>query len=136
MMEMGKPGRLVTVFVKSIKGVTVEQFLWDVLRPWGGWCIRDVRSREIWVRRHKDEFVLPEGQQEIVLMIKEVAKSNEFEVKVIDVTKENVVRRNIQEHVKHIHSYPTLMTSDGRRIEGSITRLQVEALLTSEQKHL
>jgi selenophosphate synthetase-related protein len=132
MMGMEKPGRLVTVFVKSTKGVTVEEFLWNGMVPYG----RDAQSRKKWVRRHKDEFVLPEGQQEIVLMVKEVARSNGFEVEVIDVTEENAVRRNIKEHAKHIHSFPTLITSDGRRIEGSITRRQVEALLTSERKYL
>jgi hypothetical protein len=84
----------------------------------------------------KDEFVLPEDQQDTLKMIRETALSYGFKVEVVDVTKENFLRRRVQEHTKHITAFPTVVTDDGRRIEGVATKQKVEALLTNEHKYL
>ena len=131
MTDMQDSNRKVTVFVKGIKNVALEEFAFDRNAP----CLKFTWPRCTEVRRLKDEFVLPEDQQEIVVMIKEVALSHGFEVEVVDVAEENVLRRDIQEHAEHIHSFPTVVTADGRRIEGDITKQQVEALLTNEHKY-
>ena len=132
---MQESNRKVTVFVKSNKNVRLEEFSVDRMGPTHrGTPVSVQRCKE--VRRLKNEFVLPEEQQKIVLMIKEVARNNGFEVEIIDVTRENVLRRDIQEYAKHIHSFPTVITSDGRRIEGNITKKLVETLLTNEHKYL
>jgi predicted DsbA family dithiol-disulfide isomerase len=129
---MQESNRKVTVFVKSIRTVALEEFRDDYLRP----TAKTVLPRSKEVRRLKNEFVLSEDQQEIVSVVKQFARSYGFEVEVVDVTRENFLRRDIQEHAKHIHKFPTIITDDGRRIEGNITKQQLEALLTHEHKYL
>jgi hypothetical protein len=135
MRKMQESNRKVTVFVRSTKNVSLEEFTFTGMGAMHrGVTVSVPRSKE--VRRLKNEFDVPEDQQEIVSMVKETARNHGFEVEVVDVTEENVLRRDIQEHAKHIHSFPTVITDDGRRIEGDITRQQVEALLTSDHKYL
>lgn len=140
MKEMQDSSRKITMFVKSVKKVISEEVGYDTVkveRRFGlGGGDAPINTFPLHKERTvtKDEFVLPEDQQDAVDMVEEIASSHGFEVEVVDVTKEDAFRRDIQEHAKHIHSFPTVITDDGRRIEGDITKEQVEALLTNEHK--
>lgn len=142
MTEMQDSNRKVTVFVKSLKEVISEEVGYDTIKVekrFGlGGGDAPINTFPLHKERTvtKDEFVLPEDQQETVDLVQEIASSHGFEVEVVDVTKENAFRRGIQDHAKHIRSFPTVITDDGRRIEGDITKQQVEALLTKEHKYL
>lgn len=133
MTGMLDSNRKVAVFVKSVKGVTSEKVGYYTARV----RVQDRGVGTVGVFRPyteetvtKDEFILPEDQKEIVEMVWEIASNRGFEVEVVDVTKENILRREIQEHAKHITTLPTVITDDGRRIEGNITKQQIETLLT------
>lgn len=75
------------------------------------------------------EFILPEDQQRVVEMVKEVASKRGLKVEVVDVTKENVLHRTIQEEFERIRTFPTLMLSSGEKIEGNMTRKQIESIM-------
>lgn len=58
-------------------------------------------------------FVLSEDQQRIVEMIKKIGGRHSVEVEVVDVTKENVLRRVIQKELDRIRAFPTLIATSG-----------------------
>ena len=53
-----------------------------------------------------------------------------MEVEVVDVTRENALRRILQKKRERIKNFPTLIASSGERIEGSFTERQVEELFS------
>jgi len=79
------------------------------------------------------EFILPENQQRIVEMVKEIASRNNLKVEIVDVTKENVLHRAIQGEIEKIRTFPTLIVSSAERIEGNITEKQIKRLFRKEK---
>lgn len=79
------------------------------------------------------EFVLPEDQEKVVEMVKEAASKKGYEVEVIDVTRENILHRAIQEELDKIHAFPTIMTGSGQKIEGIMTKKQIDDFLSRVQ---
>jgi len=75
------------------------------------------------------EFVLPEDQKDFAETVKDVAGRLGFAAEIIDVTKENILRRRIQREVEKLRTFPTLVTDSGRRVEGKMTKEQLESLL-------
>lgn len=76
------------------------------------------------------EFVLPENQQRIVELVKEVASSHNLEVEIVDVVKENVLHRAAQREFKRIRTFPTLVSVSGEMLTGVTTKEQLEAFLS------
>jgi predicted DsbA family dithiol-disulfide isomerase len=77
----------------------------------------------------KREHVLPEDQQRTREVISEIAAKYGLEVQVIDVSRENILHRAIQEERKKIRTFPTLVAETGERIEGQITEEQAKSFL-------
>jgi hypothetical protein len=75
-------------------------------------------------------FVLSEDQKRIVEMVREIASKLGLEVEVVDVAKESAFHKAIKREPK-IATYPTLVTGSGEKIEGELTREQVETFLAS-----
>jgi hypothetical protein len=137
-------GSQVTVYVKSVKTLTgTEQFerrtptltkLGDSPdrvelegKRAGGTFIVKTYATEI---EPTYEFVLPEEQQIIVDLTEKTASELGLEVKVIDVSKENVVHRAIQKEFEKIRLFPTLVSDSGMMLEGISTREQIEVFLS------
>jgi hypothetical protein len=78
----------------------------------------------------KHEYILPEDQQKIVEMVKQMARRYRLEVEVVDVSKENLLRRVVQKEREKIRTFPTLVAGSGQKIEGNLTEKQVESLLS------
>jgi hypothetical protein len=78
----------------------------------------------------KEEYELPEDQEEAVKMVRRIAFKFGLEVEVVDVGRENVLQREIQREREKIKIFPTLILSSGERIEGALTEGQVESLLS------
>jgi len=76
------------------------------------------------------DYVLSEDQQKVAEMVKSIACKHGLEVEVVDVAKENVLRRIVQKERDRICVFPTLIALFGGRIEGKITEKQVEELLS------
>jgi hypothetical protein len=76
------------------------------------------------------DFVLPDNQRDISEVVKEVADRLALEVKIVDVSRENVVRREIQKISERIRTFPALVVDSVVRIEGEISKEQVESLLS------
>jgi len=77
-----------------------------------------------------EDYVLPDDQKETVKMVRRVAFKLNLEVEVIDIARENVLRREIKKARERIRVFPTLIASSGERIEGAMTEEQVESLLS------
>jgi pheromone shutdown protein TraB len=89
------------------------------------------RARGPWKETEPEyEFVLSENQQEVVDMVKEIARRHCLEVEVVDVAEENVLRRVMQREREKIKIFPTLIAGSGQKIQGEITEKQVESLLS------
>jgi pheromone shutdown protein TraB len=63
-------------------------------------------------------------------MVKDIARTHCLEVEVVDVAKENVLRRVIQKEREKIRTFPALIAGDGQKIEGEMTEKQVESFLS------
>ena len=129
--------RTVTLYVKSVKSVAGTEAV-DVkslisggpsMRPGG---FRTVPPGAMYDVEEvlKYEFVLPEDQKDYVETVKDIGGRLGFAVEIIDVTKENIVHREIQSAIKKIRAFPALVTDSGRRVEGQITKEQLSSFLT------
>jgi len=76
------------------------------------------------------EFVLPEEQMRLLGMVESFASEHGFELTVIDMGRKNNLERWVQKKIRGIKIYPTLATDAGHRVEGNITREQLESLLS------
>jgi glutaredoxin len=130
--------RMVTLYVKSEKVVTGEtsvrephiikkgiargdfyrmrNMFWDTAF--------DTRVKEVY------GYVLPDDQKAIVETVKRLCEKHGFEVRVVDVTRENLLHRVMQEEVSKIKTFPTLITGSGGRLEGNFSEEQVESFLS------
>jgi glutaredoxin len=87
------------------------------------------------IQEHRVETVtrfkvsLPDEQMRFVEMVESFASEHGFELEVVDIGRKNRLERWIQEKIKGIETYPMLVTDRGHRIEGNITREQLESLL-------
>lgn len=107
----------VRLYVKSVKTIT------------GITEIEHGRLREAHAveSEPKHDYVLAEDQQK---MVEKIARRHNLEVEVVDVTRENVLRRVIQEEGEKIRNFPTLVAGSGQKVEDEITEEQVESLLS------
>jgi hypothetical protein len=85
------------------------------VRPGGYRLIPDYKDYS----EPKYENVLPDDQKNIVEMVKEIASRYGFDVEIVDVTK--------SEKGPRIKTFPALITDSGEKIEGSISKEQIES---------
>jgi hypothetical protein len=81
---------------------------------------------------HKElvyKSVLPEDQKAVVELVRAAAEKYGFELEVIDANKENLVQQ-IEDKIRHIDAFPTLISSTGEKIEGNITEERIKALVS------
>lgn len=131
--------RKVTLYVRSEKRIKgTDSVEWQSvatppsnpipsIRP-GGYHVSDYRSTSE-LKNVRYEFVLSEDQKDFVEMFEEAAARLGFAYKIIDVTKENIIQRELQKTIEKIRTYPTLVTSTGKRAEGIIPKEKVESFL-------
>jgi hypothetical protein len=110
----------IRLYVKSVRTVT------------GTVEVEHARLREVHAveTEPKHEFILSEDQQKIFEIVQNISRRHSFEVEVVDVTRENFLRRTIKEKQEKIRTFPTLITDSGRRIEGELTEEEVELFLS------
>ena len=77
----------------------------------------------------KHDYVLADEQKAVLETVKRLCEKHGFELKIIDVTRENLVRRAVQEVIRKVKSFPILMTDSGRRLEGNVSEEQIELFL-------
>jgi cysteine sulfinate desulfinase/cysteine desulfurase-like protein len=121
-----------TIYVKSKKVVTGEISVTEphLVSPSRGSPASADFSPLYETRTEKQYgYVLPDEQKAVLETVKRLCEKHGFELKIIDVTRENLVRRALQEEIRRVKSFPTLMTDSGRRIEGNISEEQIELFL-------
>ena len=131
---MVKPN--VTLYVKSVKTVTGDVELeYNSGDPYLDRILYRQRARrELLGTGPKRKYVLPEDQQRTSEIVKGAASRYGLEVEVVDVSKENVIKREIQKEREKLTVFPTLIVSSGERIEGNFTESQVESLISRAAK--
>ncbi len=77
------------------------------------------------------EYVLPDDQKKILDLVETVARRFSVQVRVIDVARESLLEREIQQHIGNIRVFPALTDDSGRRIEGDMSREQVASFLAA-----
>jgi hypothetical protein len=63
-------------------------------------------------------------------LVTEAASKKGLEVEVIDVARESILHRAFQEELEKIHAFPTIMVGSGRKIEGNMTKKQIDEVLS------
>ena len=124
--------RKVTVYVKSVKTAIGTEKVGHTQFAGGpgirgGYRISPTYEIES-ITKYK--FVLPEDQNEVVEIVEKIATRYGFDVEVVDVTKENILHRVLQEEVKKIKTFPMLVTDSGEKIEGNISKEQIKSVLS------
>ena len=76
------------------------------------------------------EFILPEDQQRIVDMVRNISHILLLDVEIIDVSKENVLHRITREERERIRTFPALVADKGQRFQGQMTEENVESFLS------
>jgi len=76
------------------------------------------------------EYVLPDDQKRASDTVLAVARKFHLAVEVIDLTKENVFRRKMQQMRARIKVFPTLILGSGERLEGNIKEQEVNSVLS------
>jgi hypothetical protein len=64
------------------------------------------------------EREMPEDEAEAVHKIWSLALSRGRRLHIVDVAKDSVLRRVIEEHLHHLKDFPVLLRKDGQRLEG------------------
>jgi len=81
-----------------------------------------------------DEYTLPPKQKKVVELVKNVAGRYEYAVEIVDMAKENIIEKLIEE-IEGLDTIPTIKTNLGGRLEGpQITGKNMELLLLNETK--
>jgi hypothetical protein len=136
MLGIDVASKKATLYVKSVKTIeteekVVEKATIDLI--WRGYPYtvppRFLPCYDV-VTVSKDEFVLPEDQQRVVEMVKEIASRHGLEVEVIDVSRENALHRAVQRELENIKTFPTLIANSGEKLEGNFSQEQIESSLS------
>lgn len=69
-----------------------------------------------------DDLAFPKDQEDTIEIIRQIAKNYGFEVRVVDLTRESTHKK--------INILPTLVSDSGKRLEGSISKEQIQAFLS------
>ncbi len=81
-----------------------------------------------------DEYTLPAEQRRVVDLVKNIARKYDYVVEIVDMAKENIVEKLIEE-IRGLDTIPTVKTNLGGRLEGSqITKENIDLLLWNETK--
>jgi hypothetical protein len=80
------------------------------------------------------EHVLPDDQRKTVEMVERISRKYGLAVKVVDVAKENVLRRIMQKEMEKVKIFPTLIASSGERVEGNMTEQQIESFFLNVRR--
>ena len=120
--------------MKTLSGEVDKSYSGYVVQPMGdsGYGGRNVfREYPDYKVYREDEYksVLPKDQEAILDMLGEMSRIHKFDLTVIDVTKENFLRRLWHQRIKRISAFPTLVSDRGERIQGRISQEQVKALI-------
>ena len=112
----------IRLYVRSVKTVTgtVQFERLTTRRP---------RLPPVTVTEPKRDYVLPEYQMKTAEMVKSVASKFGLKVEVVDVARENILRRAMTREGKKIRTFPTLVAGL-QRVEGEITEVQVTSLFS------
>ena len=116
--------RVITVYVKSVhtvEGITTPDRDADIMRSLGPHYYPGTSMGE-GDAVPTDEFVFPEDQEETIEMVREIAPKHGFAIRVVDLTKE--------ETHDTTNVLPTLVSGSGKRIEGKISKKQLETFLS------
>lgn len=84
-------------------------------------------------------FVLSDEQAQAVALLEDVAPKRGYTLKIVDVTRTNVIKQMLDSHLKGVEAYPVLVVPvSGRRLEGpeAFTEMNVISLLPAELPHI
>ncbi len=123
------------MYVKSTKTEVCREtstLVWRARIPCGHSYTKEAR----WTPRHvtTDEYTFPPNQREVIDLVKNMAEKYDYAVEIVDMAKENIVEKLVEE-IKGLDIIPTIKTNLGGRLEGSqITKKNMELLLLNEIK--
>jgi glutaredoxin len=130
--------RSVTLYVKSKKvitgktSVTEPHLIKKGVRSGDAFRMRDMFWDTAFDNKVEEvhDYVLPDDQKATAETVRRLCEKHGFELRIIDVTRENILHRAMQEEVSKIKTFPTLITDSERRVEGSFLEEQLESLLS------
>lgn len=120
----------ITVYVKSMKiptGQTLVEEPYPIKRPTRAYDI----SRDIWFRvklKKIYRYVLPDDQQALYGVVKQLSERAGLELKVIDVTMETAILR-LWRKLRGINNFPVVETNRGKRLQAPFSQSELERFI-------
>jgi len=117
----------VTVYVKSTKvqvGETLVEELYSIKRP--------SVYRDIWFKvklKKTYSCVLPDDQKALVEVVKRLSERGGLELKVIDVSKENVILK-LWRKLQGMKNFPVVKTNRGDRLQAPFSQSEIERFIS------
>lgn len=124
----------VTVYVKSdrvSKGKVLTQELYSVKRASAS--ALDLTKDAVFRAKLKDmyDYSLPDDQKAILTALERLCNEYGLELHVVDITQENVLYRCMI-RLKKIKDFPTLETSQGRRLQPPFSEDELERFVSGQ----
>jgi hypothetical protein len=94
---------------------------------------RDSRVAVDTIANHK--LVLPDNQQKTVMMVNAICRRLSLEVEVVDIARENALKRIAHWRRYEMMSFPTLLANTGQMLQGQMTEEKVESFLYQIAKY-
>jgi|GEM_PF-1265547 len=117
----------VILYVKSVKTLVGTKEIFRS-RIWA----RDSRVAVETIADHK--LVLPDDQRRTVMMVNAICRRLFLEVEVVDIARENALKRIVLWRRYEIMTFPTLLANTGQRLQGQMTEEKVDSFLSQIAK--
>ncbi len=116
----------ITLYVKSVKTTETEnvdhtRLFYQDLGPYPGPPPRAFLINEMELVT-TDKFDLPDDQIRVIRIAAQVAHERGFRVKVVDVTRMNLLHRLLDRRVRGLKIFPTLMTDSGKKLSDRFSK--------------
>jgi len=118
----------ITVYVRSKKiktGETLVEELYSIKRP-------SVHRDAMFKAKIKKiySYVLPDDQKTLVDVVKRLSERKGFELKVVDVAKENSLLHKLWRKLRGMKNFPLVETNRGERLQAPFSQSELERFVS------
>jgi len=121
----------ITVYVRSMKVPAGETLVEEPYLMKRATRVYEI-SKDVWyaVRLKKIyRYVLPDDQKEIVDVVEQLSEQRGFELKIIDMTREDAISR-LWKKLMGIKNFPVVETKRGKRLQAPFSQSELESFVS------
>lgn len=121
---------IITVYVRSMKVLVSETLIEEPYPVKKGYGPYEVSKRTTFQTKLKKKYgyVLPDNQKALLEVVKELSERYGFELKVVDVAKENIIHK-LWRKLKGIKNFPVIEINKGDRLQAPFSPSELERFI-------